>query len=153
MGCALPFKERLQMSDCKNQLNIPLLANNCVQDSPKDNRDDAGEAQEQVIFMRTVSATISAAAAIPRDPYQGMFISLTGTLTHAARALRGMGEVPDCFDSRDSDDHDERCSQFQPVMRAYALEQLAKHIGMLKDALENGYDATVREFFEIYRFD
>lgn len=90
---------------------------------------------------------------IERPPYTGMYISLTGTLSLAARSLREMAEKPDTDDKDVLEAHEARCYESQPALRAYGLEELGKHLGMLKTAMEKGDSATVRQFFEIYRFD
>ena len=78
---------------------------------------------------------------------------LTGNLTHAARSLRELAAPPDTTNEELLEQHEDRLYESQPSMRAQGLDDLAKHLGMLKTAIETGDSLTVRKFFEIYRFD
>lgn len=106
-----------------------------------------------VIEMRAFGAALMAAAAIQREPHNGMMVSVSGTLSLAARALREMAVAPETSDSVAQEEHAERCSTAQPEMRAYALEEFARHIAMVKAAVEQGNVSIVRQFFEVYKFD
>jgi hypothetical protein len=107
----------------------------------------------EVPTMRSIATELNAASAIERPPYAGMYISLTGTLTHAARALREMAAAPETTNEKLLEQHEDRLHDSQPLMRAQGLEDLAKHLDMLKKAIENADHTTVRQFFEIYRMD
>lgn len=109
--------------------------------------------QSEVSTMHAIATALNAASAIERPPYNGMYISLTGTLTHAARALREMAVAPDTTNEQLLEDHEGRLYESQPALRAQGLDDLVKHLGMLKKAIDTGDHATVRQFFEIYRFD
>jgi hypothetical protein len=103
--------------------------------------------------MQSIATALNAASAIERPPYNGMYISLTGTLTHAARSLRELAVPPDTTNEQILQDHEDRLYESQPALRAQGLEDLSKHLGMLKKAIDTADHATVRQFFEIYRFD
>lgn len=111
------------------------------------------ELPTDVASMRAIAAALTTASLIERPPYNGMFISLTGTLSLAARSLREMAEAPDTENEDVLQAHEDRCFEAQPALRAYGLEELGKHLDMLKTAIAAGDSATVRQFFEIYRFD
>lgn len=82
-----------------------------------------------------------------------MYISLTGTLSLAARSLREMAAKPDTDNEEVLEAHETRCYESQPNLRAHGLDDLGKHLSILKAAIGTGDSATVRQFFEIYRFD
>ena len=107
----------------------------------------------EVPAMQAIATALHQASQIERPAYNGMFISLTGTLSLAARSLREMAEKPDTDNEDVREAHENRCFESQPDLRAYGLEELGKHIAMLKTAIEGGDSVTVRQFFEIYRFD
>lgn len=108
---------------------------------------------DEVPSMVAFATALQAASEVKRQPYNGMFISMPGTITLAARALRELATSPDT-DSREALElHEERVMECQPNMRAQGLEDLGRHLGMLKKAVETGDSTTVRQFFEIYRFD
>lgn len=108
---------------------------------------------EEVATMQEIAQALIKASQIERPQYNGMFISLSGTLSLAARSLREMAEKPDTQMEDILEAHENRCYESQPTLRAYGLEALCKHLGMLKTAIDAGDGATVRQFFEIYRFD
>jgi hypothetical protein len=107
----------------------------------------------EVAGMQAIAAALSTASQIDRPAYNGVFISLPGTLNLAARSLREMAEKPDTDNEDVLEAHENRCYESQPTLRAHGLEELGKHLGMLKTAIDAGDSATVRQFFEIYRFD
>ena len=107
----------------------------------------------EVPTMQAFANALSEASQYERPTYNGMLISLSGTLTLAARSLREMAVAPDSDDKEVQQSHEDRCYESQPNMRAHGLESLAKHLAMLKDAIQNGEIQIIREFFEIYRFD
>jgi hypothetical protein len=108
-----------------------------------------GEVEEMLAFGKALIA----AAAIERDEYHGMDISVIGTLTHAARSLREMAVAMDTRDSDATEEHEARCNASQPTLRAFALEELARHMTMVKAAVEGGDLTTVRQFFAVHKFD
>lgn len=95
------------------------------------------------------------AAARPRNR-AGMVISATGALSIAARALNDLAE-PLSADERDAnllrEDHQERLDDTQPSLAAHSLETMAKHLGMLRDAVATGNVEMVGKFFDLYVFD
>jgi hypothetical protein len=103
--------------------------------------------------MQAIAHALRQASEIERPPYNGMYISLSGTLSHAARALREMAGKPDTDIEEVLDAHETRCFDAQPNMRAQGLDDLGKHLRMLKAAIETNDLVTIRQFFEIYRFD
>lgn len=103
--------------------------------------------------FQALAAAMHRAAAIEQPPFDGMFISLPGLLRHAARALREMAQPFECDPCDVLEAHDDRCFEAQPTAHAHCLEQLCKHLDMLRLATEAGDSATIRKFFEIYRFD
>lgn len=109
--------------------------------------------QPEIPAMLSIATALQKASVIERPPYNGMFISLTGTLTHAARSLRELAAPPDTENETLLEQHEDRIYAAQPQLRAQGLDDLAKHLGMLKNAIEGGDHVTVRKFFEIYRLD
>jgi hypothetical protein len=107
----------------------------------------------EVVAIRLIATALQKASEIERRSSYGMYISLTGTLTHAARSLRELAAPPDTTNEDLLEQHEDRLYESQPSMRAQGLDDLAKHLGMLKTAIETGDSLTVRKFFEIYRFD
>lgn len=103
--------------------------------------------------LQSIAKALNTASEIERPPYNGMFISLTGILTHATRSLRELAVLPDTTNEQLLEDHEDRLYESQPALRAQGLDDLVKHLGMLKKAIDTGDHATVRQFFEIYRFD
>lgn len=103
--------------------------------------------------MKSLATALERASEVSREPYRGVNISLTGTLTLAARALRELAAPPDTDDEAVLSDHDGRCGTAQPALRAHGLDELTRHLEMVKKAVEAGDYVTVRQFFEIYRFD
>jgi hypothetical protein len=107
----------------------------------------------EVPAMQAIATALNQASQIERPPYNGMCISLSGTLSLAARSLREMAAAPDSDNAIALEAHETRCYESQPTLRAHGLEELGKHLGLLKTAIASGDSATVRQFFEIYRFD
>jgi hypothetical protein len=105
--------------------------------------------------MQRLGQLLIEAAAKPRDR-TGMVISATGALSIAARALTDLAE-PLASDELDADllreDHQERLDDAQPRLAAYSLETMAKHFGMLRDAVATGNTDMVGKFFDLYVFD
>lgn len=107
----------------------------------------------EVPIMQAIATALHQASQIERPVYNGMYISLSGTLSLAARSLREMAEKPDTDNVDALEAHETRCFESQPDLRAYGLEEFGKHLGLLKTAIATGDNTTVRQFFEIYRFD
>lgn len=82
----------------------------------------------------------------------GMVISACGALSNGARALNEMAEDPD-VDDDPLEAHQARLEEVQPRMAAHSLETMAKHLGMLRDAVAAGDAAMVGQFFNLYVFD
>lgn len=114
---------------------------------------EATEKPVEVTGMQAIAAALTTASLLERPPYNGMYISLSGTLSLAARSLREMAEKPDTYNEDTLEAHETRCYESQPTLRAHGLEELSKHLGMLNTAIDAGDNVTVRQFFEIYRFD
>lgn len=89
----------------------------------------------------------------PAEPYKGMRVSVTGSLEHAARSLRAMAVPPESTDPEVLADHEDRIAENQPELRAFALEQLAKHLDMLKKAIDQNDQVTIQQFFNTYVLD
>ncbi len=102
--------------------------------------------------MQAFGKALLAAAAIERNEYHGMYVSVLGTLTHAARSLREMAVAMETRDSDATEEHEARCHTSQPALRALALEELAQHLAKVKEAVGGGDLMTVRQFFEVYKF-
>lgn len=105
--------------------------------------------------MQRLGELLLEAAKLPRNE-NGMVISAPGTLTIAARTLWELAE-PLNADERDADqlreDHQVRIEEAQPRLAAFPLETMAKHLGMLRDAVAAGDAVTVGKFFNLYVFD
>ena len=105
--------------------------------------------------MQRLGELLIEAAARSRDR-AGMVISATGALSIAARALNDLAE-PLSGDERDADllreDHQDRLDDTQPRVAAHSLETMAKHLGMLRDAVATGNTDIVGKFFDLYVFD
>lgn len=105
--------------------------------------------------MHRLGELLIEAAGNPRDR-DGMVISATGALSIAARALNDLAE-PLSGDEHDvavlREDHQERLDDAQPRLAAYPLETMAKHLGMLRDAVATGNADIVGKFFDLYVFD
>ena len=82
----------------------------------------------------------------------GMVISARGALTIGARALNEMAEEPD-VDDDPMEAHQARLEDVQPRLAAHSLETMAKHFGMLRDAIAAGDAEMVGKFFNLYVFD
>jgi len=103
--------------------------------------------------MRAVGEAVLEAAKLERPVYSGFFISLTGVLTLGARALREMAAPPESDQAVVLAAHEERCSDAQPALHAFGLEELARHIDMMRVAIAEGDLVTVRQMFEVYRIE
>jgi len=105
--------------------------------------------------MQRLGELLLEAAKLPRNE-NSMVISAPGALTIAARTLSELAEPLDA-DERDADqlreDHQVRIEEVQPRLAAFPLETMAKHLGMLRDAVAAGDAVTVGMFFNLYVFD
>ena len=79
----------------------------------------------------------------------GMVISLNGTISNAARALHEMAEAPDANEDP-LEAHETKLYEVQPQLRAHSLEELSKHLAMLRRAINVGDVETVGKFFNTY---
>lgn len=106
------------------------------------------------IDMRKLGELLIAASDMPKNE-NGMVICATGALTIAARVLNEMAEPFDQHDSGEElrEAHQERIDEWQPRCSAYTLETLAKHLGMLREAVAAGNTDMVGKFFNLYVFD
>lgn len=106
------------------------------------------------IDMRKLGELLIAASASPRNE-NSMLISAPGALTIAARTLNEMAEPYDECDDAETilELHLERIESHQPRSAAYALETFAKHLGMLRDAVDRGDADMVGKFFNLYVFE
>jgi len=103
------------------------------------------------IDMTKLAHLLLQADKMPKNE-NGMVISARGALTIAARALNEMAVEPDVEDDP-LEAHQARLDEVQPRMSAYSLETMAKHLGVLKDAVAAGDAAMVGKFFNLYVFD
>ena len=111
--------------------------------------------------LSILARALKASSEIDRPKHNGLTISLSGTLTLAARSLREMESAfhPDQIAgiSANVDEYTEHYEDSiynsQPLLRASTLELLHTHLSELKIAIEQKDSATIRRFFEIYRFD
>lgn len=105
--------------------------------------------------MQRLGELLIEAAKMPRND-NGMVISATGALTIAVRALNDLAEPLEA-DPGDADllteVHQARIDEVQPRLTAFSLEEMAKHFGMLRDAVASGDVETVGKFFNLYVFD
>ncbi len=106
------------------------------------------------VRLNLIASSLQSAAAIARPAHCGMRISLLGTLSHAARSLRDLAVAPEFagVSSQALQEHEHRCESAQPELRAYGLEQLGRHLELLKVAVETNDSMTIRQFFELYAF-
>lgn len=86
----------------------------------------------------------------PAEPYRGMRVSVTGSLEHAARSLRALAVPPDTTNPDVLAEHEERIAENMPDLRAFSLEELAKHLDMLKTAIDQNDQVTIQRFFNSY---
>lgn len=105
--------------------------------------------------MQRLGELLIEAAKLPRNE-NGMVVSATGALTIAARALNDLsapldGDESDAEVLREA--HQERIEETQPRLAAFPLETMAKHLGMLRDAVSASDVETVGKFFNLYVFD
>ena len=84
------------------------------------------------------------------DDYKGMVISVSGALTHGARALNEMAISLDVDGIDITEAHEERLMESQPRYHAAALEQMAKHLVMLKHAIESGDTERATQIIRLY---
>jgi len=102
--------------------------------------------------LNTITKVLTEAASLPPSNKNGMLISLPGVLSHGARALREMAEPLENATEIVAQEFDDRLMEEQPSLHAYGLEELGKHIAMLKEAFRTGDAMTVRQFFDLYVF-
>lgn len=103
--------------------------------------------------LLSISKVLAEAAALPPSNKGGMLISFPGTLSHAQRSLMEMAQPFEDAPTHLEEEFDERISDAQPALRAYGLEQMGKHLAMLKIVFQTGDAQTVRRFFDLYVFD
>lgn len=105
--------------------------------------------------MQRLGELLIEAAKQPRNE-NGMVISAPGALTIAARALTDLAAP---LDEGEHDaqllqeEHQARIEEVQPRLAAFSLETLAKHLGMLRDAVASGDAEMVGKIFNLYVFD
>lgn len=104
--------------------------------------------------MRKLGELLIAASVSPRNE-NGMVISAPGAISIAARTLNDMAEPYNECDDVETilDLHQERLDICQPRAAAYTLETFAKHLGMLRDAVDRGDADMVGKFFNLYVFE
>ena len=101
--------------------------------------------------MKRLAELLLQADQMPKND-NGMVISACGALTIGARALNEMAELPD-LDGDPLEAHETRLYEVQPHLAAHSLETMAKHLGMLRDAVASGNATVVGDFFNLYVFD
>lgn len=105
------------------------------------------------IDMMALSKLLAEAATLPANQ-NGMVISLNGVLSMGGRALNAMAapldETLDAAELRA--DFDDRLVSEQPGLHAHSLEQLARHLEMLRVAIQAGDASMVAQFFNLYVF-
>lgn len=101
--------------------------------------------------MTQLAELLLQADKLPKNE-NGMVISALGALSNGVRALKEMAESPDVeFDPLEA--HQMRLEDVQPRLAAHTLETMARHFGMLRDAVASGDAAMVGNFFNLYVFD
>lgn len=100
-----------------------------------------------------ISKVLAEASSLTRENHNGMRISLPGVLSHAARSLREMAQPPEDMSEDATEQWEDRLQDSQPDLRAFSLEELSKHLDMLKTAFLGGDATIVRQFFDLYVFD
>jgi hypothetical protein len=103
--------------------------------------------------LNAISNVLKTAAALPAGNKNGMRISLSGVISHGARALQDMSQPLLDTTEQATEQFDERLQEVQPAVHAHALEMLSKHISLLQGALKNGDAAIVRQFIDLYVID
>ena len=103
--------------------------------------------------LSTISKTLADAAMHQEGNQNGMKISLPGVLSHAHRALIEMAQPFEDAPEHIVEQFDDRLQESQPAMRAYGLEELNRHLALLKNVFNTGDSATIRQFFDLYDFD
>lgn len=97
--------------------------------------------------------TLEKALALPCGNQNGMTISLFGVLSHAHRSLNAMSQPFEDMPEHIQSQFDDRLMEVQPGLHNFAVLELAKHLGMLKAALEEGDAAMVRQILDLYVYD
>ena len=100
--------------------------------------------------IEQIGAQLISAGTIPPQREGRMVISLSGVISLGARALREMAEPMDLVSEVDREELAARMDNSQPGIHAFSLEELGRHLEMLKVALANGDAKTVRQFFDLY---
>lgn len=101
--------------------------------------------------MTRLAELLLQADKLPKNE-SGMVISACGALSNGARALNDMAEAPDVVGDP-LEVHQTRLEEVQPRMMAHSLETMAKHLGLLRDAVVAGDAEMVGRFFNLYVFD
>lgn len=101
--------------------------------------------------MTKLAQLLLQADQLPKNE-NGMVISACGALTIGARALNDMAVEP-AIDEDPLEAHENRLNEIQPRMAAHSLETMAKHLGMLRDAVAGNDAQMVANFFNLYVFD
>lgn len=104
-------------------------------------------------LMRLLAASFDSAAAVDMPPHKGLKVSVSGMLTMAARALREMAAPPDEAGEVVLEEHEGRLHESQPVFHAFMLDEFAKHLDVLRAALNAGDHVAIRKFFDTYLLD
>jgi hypothetical protein len=96
----------------------------------------------------------AATLAVP-ERGSSMLISAPGAVSIAARALNELAEPLDADASSEllREDFERRLEEAQPRMAAYTLETFARHLGMLRNAVEASDAEMVGKFFRLYAFE
>lgn len=100
-----------------------------------------------------INEVLAEAARLPHGNQNGMKISLPGVLSHAHRTLTEMAQPFEDAPEHIAEQFDDRMRESQPAMRAYGLEELGRHLALLREAFKAGDAKTVRKFFDLYVFD
>lgn len=100
-----------------------------------------------------ITTVLAQAAALPPTNENGMRISLPGVLSLAQRALKEMALPLEHAPEHIHEQFDERVFDVQPDLHAFGLEELGRHLALLKTAVTNSDALTVRKFFDLYVFD
>ena len=103
--------------------------------------------------LTNASKILAEAAALPEGNLKGMKISMPGVLSHARRSLTEMAQSFEDAPEHVVEQFDNRLMESQPLMHAYRLEELGKHLKLLQEAFNSGDANTVRQFFDLYVFD
>lgn len=111
------------------------------------------QTSDSASLMRLLVASFASAAAVDMPPHNGMKVSVSGMLTMAARALREMAAPPDGAGEVVLEEHEGRLQESQPVFHAFMLDEFAKHLDVLRAAINGGDHVAIRKFFDTYVLD